>query len=232
MAIVEVKNLSVSYEEQKVLSHISFSIEKGDALAVIGPNGSGKTTLFRAIIGAIPYEGEIVKKPNLRVGYVPQKLDLERGLPIAVEEFLSLRGTNNLPGGYTQKEVLDFVNLGANFLKKQLGELSAGELQRVLIAWAIMPKPDLLLFDEPTASVDIGGQETIYELLHNLQDKSDLTLALISHDLAIVYKYANKVLCLNHSEVCFGPPLEVLTSEGLKKLYGGTSKFYKHKNHE
>ena len=228
MSFLEVKNLKARYGEQVILENAGFVLEKGDTLAIIGPNGSGKTTLLRAILGAIPYEGEIKFAKDTRIGYVPQKIDLERDLPITVQEFLLLKSKQGKSSAYSPRQVLELVNLSADFLKKRIGELSAGEFQRALIAWAVIDRPNLLLFDEPTASVDIAGQETVYELLHRLQDKYDLTLILISHDLTVVYRYANKVLCLNRAQVCFGAPNEVLTPKELEKLYGGGRKFYHH----
>jgi len=226
----------VRYGEQIILDNISFDLEKGDALAIIGPNGSGKTTLLRAILGAISFEGKITLVENARIGYVPQKIDLARDLPITVGEFLSLKDAGKSAArqtpAYSPKESLNLVNLSPMFLKKRLGELSAGELQRTLIAWAVIGRPSLLLFDEPTASVDVAGQETVYELLHRLQDKYGLTLILISHDLTIVYRYASKVLCLNKAQLCFGIPAEVLTPGELTKLYGGGRKFYHHMHSE
>jgi len=222
MPILEVKNLSVRYGEQSILENISFDLEKGDTLAIIGPNGSGKTTLLRAILGATRYTGEIKISAGTEIGYVPQKIDLERDLPITVKEFLALRSRAESEG------LLQAVDLAPDFLKKRIGELSAGELQRVLIAWAISGHPDLLLFDEPTASVDVAGQKTVYELLHKLQDERNLALILISHDLTVVYRYAQKVLCLNRQQICFGVPSEVLTPKELEKLYGGGRKFYHH----
>ena len=222
MPILEVKNLSVRYGEQSILENISFDLEKGDTLAIIGPNGSGKTTLLRAILGATRYTGEIKISAGTEIGYVPQKIDLERDLPITVKEFLALRSRAESEG------LLQAVDLAPDFLKKRIGELSAGELQRVLIAWAISAHPDLLLFDEPTASVDVAGQKTVYELLHKLQDERNLALILISHDLTVVYRYAQKVLCLNRQQICFGVPSEVLTPKELEKLYGGGRKFYHH----
>lgn len=221
MSILEVKDLKVSYDKQIVLDGVSFSLGRGEALAVIGPNGSGKTTLFRAILGAIKYSGEIKMPGGIKIGYVPQKIDLERDLPITVREFLNLRGSH-------PDAVLKMVDLEPAFLSKKIGELSAGEFQRVLIAWAIGGHPDLLLFDEPTASVDVAGQKTAYELLHKLQEEHNLGLILISHDLTVVYRYANKVLCLNREQVCFGVPSEVLTPKELGRLYGGDRKFYQH----
>ena len=228
MPILEIKNLKTKYYKEKVFDDISFSLERGDTLAIIGPNGSGKTTLFRAILGAIPFKGEIIKEKGVRIGYVPQKIDLERDIPITVEEFLSLRSHPEADKEHAPENVLILVDLSVNYLRKKIGELSSGELQRVLIAWAVVGHPDLLLFDEPTASVDIAGQETVYELLHKLQDEHNITLILISHDLSVVYQYANKVLCLNRGQVCFGPPAEVLTPAELQKLYGGDRKLYHH----
>lgn len=228
MPILEVKNLRVAYGNEIVLHNVSFALEEGDVLAVIGPNGSGKTTLFKAILGVLPYEGEIILKPEVRIGYVPQKLDIERDLPITVKEFLLLkkqivkRNTT-----HTVEEALEFVKLPASFINKRFSELSSGELQRLMIAWALIDHPHLLLFDEPTASVDIAGQETIYELLDNLRRKEKFTLLVISHDLTVVYHYATKVLCLNKAQVCFGVPKEILTTKELHRLYGKT-KFYTH----
>jgi zinc transport system ATP-binding protein len=228
MSILEVKNLRVALGENVALDNISFALEKGDELAIIGPNGSGKTTLLKAILGVIPYSGNVGRADNIKIGYVPQKLDLERDLPISVREFLGLSEiAEDSREHYSPEAALALVNLAPEFLKKRLGELSAGELQRVMIAWAVIGKPDLLLFDEPTASVDVAGQDTVYEMLHRLRDTSGMTLLLISHDLTIVYKYANKVLCLNHTQTCFGAPREVLSAEALNELYGG-GKIYEH----
>lgn len=228
MIILEVKNLKVTYGSENILEGVSFSLEKKDTLAVIGPNGSGKTTLFRALIGAVPFEGEIKKDPQIRIGYVPQKIDLERNLPLTVKEFFALKKADISKDAYEPQEVLGLVRLPEQFLQKRFAELSSGELQRVLIAWAVIDHPDLLLFDEPTASIDVAGQETIYDLLYRLQTVHNLTLMLISHDLSVVYNYANKVLCLNHRQICFGPPREVLTTEELAELYGGPRKYYRH----
>jgi zinc transport system ATP-binding protein len=117
-------------------------------------------------------------------------------------------------------------------LKQRLGWLSGGQLQRVLIAWALLDNPDVLLFDEPTAGIDVGGEETIYNLLKKLHSERNLTIFLISHDLNIVYKYANNVLCINKEMICYGVPATVLDPQSLVKLYGGDAGFYKHDHHE
>jgi len=117
-----------------------------------------------------------------------------------------------------------------HLLNQRMGWLSGGQLQRVLIAWAVLDNPNVLLFDEPTAGIDVGGEETIYNLLKKLNDEMSLTIIVISHDLNIVYKYANNVLCLNKEKICFGPPSDVLDPQALAKLYGGEAKFYKHEH--
>ncbi len=229
--ILEVKNLKVKVGGEALLDNISFDVTKGSSLLVIGPNGAGKTSLFRALIGALPFEGEIKWRQNIQIGYVPQKVDLERDLPITIREFFMLKPGLKASGDEI-KEALADVKLKPEYADKGISELSAGELQRVLIAWAVLGHPQVLLFDEPTASIDVAGQETVYELLHNLQDTHDLTLILISHDLSIVYRYATSVLCLNKTQICYGAPQEVLTPTELSKLYGPEQTFYHHMHAE
>lgn len=234
--ILEVENLSVEFDGQKVLENIDFSLNGGEVLAVIGPNGSGKSVLFRAVLGLIPHAGKVIWHNNPRISYVPQKLSIERGLPLTVKEFLMLKAQS-------EKRIMGVLasvgidtgpehehHLEHHILNRRMGFLSGGEFQRVLVAWALINDPDVLFFDEPTTGIDIGGEETIYNLLHELQDKRKLTIVLISHDLNIVYKYANTVICINKQRVCFGEPHAVLNPEELSSLYGGEAKFYHHKH--
>ena len=232
MPLLEVKNLSVLYGKEKALENVSFSVDKGETIAVIGPNGSGKTTLLRALIGALPSKGEITIEKGVTMGYVPQKLDVERNLPLTGGEFLNLAQRKKLQSNfnvaYSAKEIIRMVGLPLSHLQKSLSAFSSGEFQRLLMGFALKTRPSLLLFDEPTASVDVGGQETIYELLHRLQDKDQFAAILVSHDLATVTQYATKVLSLNKRQISFGSVEEVLTPEGLEKLYGGGHRFYHH----
>lgn len=233
MPLLEVKNLSVLYGKEKAIENVSFSVDKGETIAVIGPNGSGKTTLLRALIGALPSKGEITIEKGVSMGYVPQKLDVERDLPLTGEEFLNLAQRKKLQSNsnvvaYSAKEIIQMVGLPLSHLRKSLSAFSSGEFQRLLMGFALKTRPSLLFFDEPTASVDVGGQETIYDLLHRLQDKEQFATLLVSHDLTTVYRYATKVLCLNKVQICFGPPQEVLTPQELEKLYGGGRRFYHH----
>jgi len=231
--ILEVRDLSVNFGSQEVLKDISFSVNAGDGLAIIGPNGAGKTVLFKALIGLIPYDGEIKWRSDVKIGYVPQRLPETESLLLTVKEFLILKSKHLF---FKDKEwllainhELESVGLSSNILERQLKNLSRGQLQRVLITWAILGHPDVLLFDEPTAGVDLAGEDTIYNLLRRLHQNRGLTIFLISHDLNIVYRYANNVLCLNKERLCFGEPHKALTNEQIEKLYG-ESAFYHHKH--
>ncbi len=234
--ILSVKNLTVEFNDIAVLSNISFEFKKGDIFVIIGPNGAGKTVLFRALLGLIPYSGEIKWKENIRIGYVPQRFNVSRDFPLTVEEFLQLSPPKNKIEELYR--VLKFVgfkrdehHLEHHVLERKLGLLSSGELQRILIAQSMLDKPDVLLFDEPTSGIDIGSEEEIYERLKKLNKEENFTLLLISHDLSVVHKFATSVLCLNRKAVCFGEPHIAITPDVLTELYGKEKAFYKH-NHE
>ncbi len=234
--ILSVKNLTVEFNGQAVLSDVSFNIKKGEIFVIIGPNGAGKTVLFRALLGLIPYSGEIKWKENIRIGYVPQRFNVNRDFPLTIEEFLQLSPPKNKIEELYR--VLKFVgfkgdehHLEHHILSRRLGLLSSGELQRVLIAQAMLDKPEVLLFDEPTSGVDIGSEEEIYERLKKLNKEENFTLLLISHDLSVVHKFATSVLCLNKKSVCMGEPHIAITPDVLNELYGKEKAFYKH-HHE
>ena len=213
--LLKVENLSVDLEKNRILDNISFEAYPGETLALIGPNGAGKSVLFRTLLGMHPYQGKIKWGPNVRIGYVPQRFSVEPDLPITVGEFLNLR-SGKRRGIIAEIEALGFTK---EILQDRLGVLSGGQQQRVLIAWALLDHPDLLLFDEPTAGVDIAGGETVYSLLHKLQQERNMTTIIISHELQVVFQHATKVLCINQSTVCYGPPKTALTGEILSKLF-------------
>lgn len=230
--ILVVENLGVKFDNNEVLKNLNFFVQKEDVLAIVGPNGSGKSVLFRALLGLIPYSGNIRWSPGLKIGYVPQKFNIDKDLPLSVEEFLKFKEKNIEKIISTLKSVgiTDEHHVEHHLLKERIGWLSGGQIQRVLIAWSIIDNPDVLLFDEPTAGIDVGGEETIYNLLKKLKDERGFTFLLISHDLNIVYKYANNVICINKEMVCYGEPNTVLDPTSLAKLYGGEAGFYKHEH--
>ena len=233
-SILEVRDLSVAFYGEEILRGVSFDVAKGETMVIIGPNGAGKTVLFRALLGLVPYAGSIRWAEDARFGYIPQRLYFERAIPITVREFLLIKAKNFwLPEKSFLKHLsheLSLVGLDDPILSKTIGELSGGELQRVMIAWALLDHPDVLLFDEPTSGIDVGSEETIYNLVSRLQKERGTTVLIISHDLHVVYRYASHVLCLNREMVCYGEPDEVLSPQQLQKLYG-ESGYYRHHAH-
>ena len=228
--VLTITDLVVDFDGEPVIENLNFSVEKGESLAVIGPNGAGKTVLLRALLGMVPYRGTITWAPGTRLGYVPQKIDADRHLPINVQNLLNAKAAILGVSKKDVNETIRIVGLGQKLLETPVGHLSGGQFQRALVAFALLGRPSMLILDEPTASIDKPGEEQIYELVHRLQEQYDMTIILVSHDLSFVYRYSTKVLCLNKSGVCFGAPEETLTPEVLAHLYGGPVKHYHHKH--
>ena len=230
--ILTVENLGVKFDNNEVLRGLNFFIQKEDVLAIVGPNGAGKSVLLRALLGLVPYSGKINWAPGIKIGYVPQKFNIDKDLPLSVEEFFKFKEKKleKIISALKSVGITDEHHIEHHILKQRLGWLSGGQIQRILIAWSIIDNPDVLLFDEPTAGIDVGGEETIYNLLKKLKDERGFTVLLISHDLNIVYKYANSVICVNKEMVCHGEPNTVLDPASLAKLYGGETSFYKHEH--
>lgn len=224
--ILEVQNLSVAYGDNRVVSDLSFAVKNKDVLVILGPNGAGKTTLLRAILNLIPHEGNVSWQTK-KISYLPPKEFLKRKNlpPLTLLEFFEFK-TKNRKAIY---KIFTEVGLDPDLLlHRQFGALSTGQFQRMLIAWALVDNPEVLLFDEPTSGIDIGGEETIYTLLHKFWQQRNLTIILVTHDLNIVWEHANQVLCLNKQKMCLGKPHDVLTPEQLKELYGTGLKYYEH----
>lgn len=218
--LLKAERVSVNFPTGPAITDISFELQRGDFLALIGPNGSGKTVLVRTLLGSLPYTGSVEWAPNVKIGYVPQQLDWDRSLSLTLKDFLELKTSIlKLPKTVITK-VLSQVGLANANLDTPLRFLSGGQVQRGLIAFALIGDPDVIFFDEPTASVDSPGEEQIYETLHRLQDESDLSIILVSHELDLVSKFATKILCINRRMVCFGDLSLSLKPEVLEKLYG------------
>lgn len=211
--ILKVSNLSVRFPNETILENISFELKKATTLAIIGPNGAGKTTLFRAFLNLVPYDGKIEWINKVKIGYVPQRLSIS-DIPISVKEFLSFKSNSGLENS------LSSVGLDSSILNKSLGILSGGQLQRVLIAWAIIDKPNVLLFDEPTAGVDLDSEEAIYGMLSELKKKNEITILLISHDTHIIREYSDYMLALNKCVTFFGESKEIMNPDLQRKIYG------------
>lgn len=222
--VLQVSDLQVTLQDELVLAGLNFTVRQGDVLTILGPNGAGKTVLLRSLLGTVPYQGAVVWKPGTRIGYVPQRLPYIRDMPLSVADFFALRrNTGSDPG-----PLLEAVGLDARTAARRIGDFSSGQFQRILIAWALARNPDVLLFDEPTTGIDIGGEETVYALLARLQRERNLTMLLVTHDLAVARRFSSRVLCLNKRAVCMGAPADALTPETLQRLYGTEVKYDAH----
>jgi zinc transport system ATP-binding protein len=226
--ILTVDRLSIRFGAATILKDVSFRVSRGESVAVIGPNGSGKTVLFRALIGAIPSEGTLKWAPDIRFGYVPQKVDLARDLPITGIDFLHARGLSGQSSDVALTQAIGAVGLSPELCRQSVGSLSGGQFQRLLIAFALMGDPDVLLLDEPTAGVDEPGQERLNEIIQRLRGERRLTVLLISHDLSVVHQHATHVLCLSGGTAHFGAPTTILTPELLHQVYGTPVAFHVH----
>jgi len=226
--VLEVAHLSVRFGAMQVLRDLSFHVARGSSLAVIGPNGSGKTVLFRALIGAIAFEGTIRWAPGIRIGYVPQKLDLERDIPVTGVDFLRARAALMKGAVADTAHALAQVGVSQDVAEQPIGTLSGGQFQRLLVAFALVGNPNVILLDEPTAGMDEPGQEQINELLRRLQQEQGLTVLFISHELTVVYQYAVNVLCLSRQQTCLGPPQAILTPDLLRQMYGSPVDYHLH----
>lgn len=216
---LEVKNLGVLLGSTQILRDLSFQVPQHGSLAIIGPNGSGKTMLLKALIGAVPHSGTIHWAKNTILGYVPQKLDIERDLPLSGWDFLHAKVA--LSGGSTGdiEQTLRALGLSEETLRKPIGTLSGGQFQRLLVAFALQGRPTMLLLDEPAAGVDAPGQMQLTQVIETLRRTQGMTVLLVSHDLSVVYRNVDYVLCLGREHTCFGPPHTTLTPELLEQLY-------------
>ena len=226
--ILSVRDLTIGFGNHTVIQQLNFTVDPGDNLAIIGPNGAGKTVLLRALLNLLPHEGFIEWAPDAKLGYVPQKIAADRHLPLHVDDLLAAKARLLKLPAQNVRLVADRVGLTQELLETSVGILSGGEFQKALIAFALLGDPNVLLFDEPTASLDELAEEHIYELLRDLQRERHLTILLVSHDLSVVYQFATKVLCLSRGKPCFGPPTEILTPETLEAVYSTPVKFYEH----
>jgi len=214
--ILRVSNLSVTLQDQTVLDDLSFSVRKGSTLAVVGPNGAGKTVLFRALLNLVPHTGKIEWRGKVKIGYVPQSLSAG-DVPISVKEFLSFKDPLNA------ENVLSSVGLDSkSIMEKKLGVLSGGQLRRVLIAWAIIDRPNMLLFDEPTTGVDLDSEEAIYGMLKDLAERNGITMIIISHSVHIVTEYSDHMLAINRCMNFFGESKQINDLSLQKTIYGET----------
>ena len=238
---LEIRNLAVRKGGVEVLSGIDADLRCGEVTALVGPNGAGKTTLLLAILGQVPYTGEIRfcraaehGEGAPKIGYVPQHLPLDPDAPVTVLDFFALSSQRrpvflgaSRRTRESARQSLERAGVG-HLLHRPMGRLSGGELQRVLFALALRDAPDILLLDEPVSGVDVAGEELFCDFLSKVQRDSRFSLLLVSHDLSVVTRHADQVICLNRRLVCSGATTEVLTPENLAAMYGPDAHLFRH----
>lgn len=233
IAAIAVNHVTVAYGNNVVLRDVSFAVSQGEVAALIGPNGSGKTSLMKAILGLHPSSGTIqVFGKHLHavrdmIGYVPQRLDFDREFPITVREFMDLARHAHCPVTRIEAKIKE-VGLPEQVLEQRLGSLSGGQLQRVLIAQAILNEPAILFLDEPAAGIDIAGEATLTEIIEHLNKEHGTTILLVSHDIGMVSDLVDNVICVNKKLLCYGPPKSALTLRKIGELFGDEKGFYEH----
>jgi zinc transport system ATP-binding protein len=216
-ALISARGLSMKRGNREVLSNIDLDVHRGEIVTVIGPNGAGKTTLVRLLLGIEqPGEGRILKPSSTRIGYVPQRFDVDAAIPMTVASFLALGGTAK------PAEIANALEEAgaARTIGQQLSKLSGGETQRVLIARALLRKPNLLILDEPASGVDFTGEADLYDLIGRLRDRHALGILLVSHDLHVVMARSDRVICLNGHVCCSGKPEDVSQHAAYARIFG------------
>lgn len=222
--LIEAKGLSVRLGGRDVLEGVDLSIRAGEIVTIVGPNGSGKSTLLRALVGVVPPSaGETRRKPGLRIGYAPQRLQIGATMPITVARFVGRGGA----------AALDRCGVAA-LAPRQLADLSGGQLQRVLLARALTAAPDLLILDEPTQGLDQPGEAAFYELIEAVRREEGCAVLMVSHDLHVVMRASDRVICLNGHVCCEGAPAVVSSAPEYRALFGhgtrGALALYQHQH--
>ncbi len=215
--LVGCSSVSLRFGQRQVLDHVSISVAPGEAVTLVGPNGSGKTTLVKVLLGLrTPDRGTVQRRRNLRVGYVPQRLHVDPVLPLSVSRLLQLthRATR-------EEQLAALTEVGmARLLEVSVHQLSGGELQRVLLARALLRRPELLVLDEPMQGVDVTGTASLYELIGRIRERLQCGILMVSHDLHLVMAATDRVVCLNHHVCCAGEPDQVAVHPEYQALFG------------
>lgn len=231
MHLIVANNLSVKHDGLAIIAGVDFTIARGEIVTVVGPNGSGKSTLIRALIGLErAATGQVTRAPGLRIGYVPQRLQVDAALPLTVRRFLSLPLRMTDAAAATA-----LARTGVEGLEhRQMAALSGGQFQRVLLARALLAEPDILILDEPTQGLDQPGVAAFYRLLDEVRRETGCAVLLVSHDLHVVMAASDRVICLNGHVCCEGTPKVVSAAPEYRALFGlgtgGALALYQHQH--
>lgn len=232
--LVSLDEVTVSFDGRHVLDNVSLTLSRGNIVTLIGPNGAGKSTLVKVVIGLLkPTSGRVNYEHRLNIGYVPQKLRLNDTLPLSVDRFLRLGSK------YSKQQISDALSTvsATKLLHSNMHTLSGGEMQRVLLARAILKQPDLLVLDEPVQGVDVSGQLELYSLIEKLREKLNCGILMVSHDLHLVMAKTDEVICLHHHICCSGEPDAISRHPSYVALFGRQESeqlalYHHHHNHD
>ena len=218
--LVSAAGLQIKINGNEILQDTSLSMIEGEIVTIVGPNGAGKTTLIRAILGLVkPDGGEIYRRPGLAVGYMPQKLNLDPTMPMTVNRFLELGIPSSSVGHGHRKKTLEEVGI-SHIANSQMQNISGGEMQRVMLARALLRDPDILVLDEPVQGVDITGQAELYRLIRKIRNNRGVGVLMVSHDLHVVMAETDRVICLNRHVCCEGHPEAVSKHPEFVEMFG------------
>lgn len=215
--LLSAKDVAFVSKGKTILDRVSLELHEAEILTLIGPNGAGKTTLIKILLGLITETGGvIVRRDGIRVGYVPQRVNVSNVLPLRVIDFLKLGGIGN------KKEISDIMEEvdAIHILQSAIQDISGGEFQRVLLARALLKKPDLLVLDEPAQGVDVIGQQALYQVISKIRESRSCGVLMVSHDLHLVMAATDQVLCLNTHVCCTGHPDHISAHPEYLKLFG------------
>ena len=231
MSLITARNLSVKLGNKTILQPFDFRIDAGEIVTIVGPNGAGKTSFLRALIGAImPATGQLDRKAGLQIGYVPQKLHIEAGLPLTAQRFLNLPQKADAD---LLQQTLAFTGI-AGLMHHQMRDLSGGELQRVLLARALLQRPDILVLDEATRGLDHLAAAAFYQQIERARTEHGCAVLMVSHELHVVMAASDRVICLNGHICCQGSPQQVAVTDEYKALFGedadGMIALYRHQH--
>ena len=219
MILLEAQNIGLVDKQSTLLKNVHLSVSAGEIVTIIGPNGAGKTSLLNILLGLRkPTSGTVVRANNMTIGYMPQRLSLNKQLPLTVKRFLSLadRSLDNIQQALKRTHVAELIHTSMH-------DLSGGEMQRVLLARALLQKPQLLVLDEPVQGVDIVGQSQLYQLISELRNELHCGVVMVSHDLHLVMAATDHVICLNKHVCCHGHPDKVSSHPAYLEIFGNTA---------
>jgi len=222
--LLRLEGVTKHFGAHRVLDRVGLEITPGRILTLIGPSGCGKTTLVRIALGLLAADGgSVQRRPGLRVGYMPQKLVIDPTLPLSVGRFLRLaeRDPDKCRAALAETGI-------PGLWARPVSALSGGETQRMLLARALLRRPDLLILDEPVQGVDVAGQEALYKLIGDLRTRSGCAVLMVSHDLHLVMAATDEVVCLNHHVCCHGTPRQVSRDPAFVALFGQRTALYAH----